>query len=127
MRTRAWLAGLALLGGGSAAQAATITPDTFSATIGVGESVTVEKTVTIEAGDVASKVDFYFLSDNNGSMTGVIDNVKSVAGDLLTALNAEYGDAAFGVGRYFGDPSETGEDGNTAYDVLQTSTTDSTA
>ena len=109
------------------AQAASITPDTFTGTIGVGETITVDKTVTIDVGDVASRVDFYFLADNTGSMGGVINDVRTVAGSLMTALNGAYTDASFGVGNYFGDPSELGETGASAYNVLQTSTTNTAA
>jgi hypothetical protein len=120
-----WLAGFALLVGGmGVSHAASISPTSYTTTIGVGETVTVDKTVTIDEGDTASKVDFYFLSDNTGSMGTVIGNVKSVAGSLLSALNSAYADAAFGVGRYFGDPSEYYSGGpDYAYDVLQSVTT----
>jgi hypothetical protein len=128
MKISKYLAGLAILWGGlGAANAATISPATYSASIAVGETITVEKTVTIEEGDVASKVDFYFLADNTGSMGGIINNVRTVAGSLMTTLSGSYADAAFGVGRYFGDPVEYGETAASAYDVLQTSTTDTTA
>lgn len=130
MKLKLILASSALLCGGlgmGVANAATISPTSYSTTIGVGETVTVEKTVTIEDGDVASKVDFYFLADNTGSMGGVIGNVKSTAGALLTALDAAYADAAFGVGRYLGDPGEAGETIDSAYDVITTSRTDTVA
>ena len=128
MQISKYLVGISLLWGGlGIAQAATITPDAFSATIGVGETITVDKTVTIETGDVASMVDFYFLADNTGSMGGVISSVRSVAGDLLTALSSTYSDAAFGVGSYYGDPGESFETPDSAYNVLTTSTTDTVA
>ncbi len=118
------LAGSTLLFGSMGiVNAASITPGSFSATIGVGETITVEKTVTIAEGDVADKVDFYFLADNTGSMGGVISSVKSVASSLLTSLSGAYTDAAFGVGSYLGDPGESSYDINTAYDVITTSTT----
>lgn len=126
MKLKLILAGGTLLCGGlgmGVANAASITPGTFSDTIAVGETITVEKTVTIDEGDVAEKVDFYFLADNTGSMGGVIGGVKSVASSLLTSLDAAYADAAFGVGRYLGDPGESGETIHTAYDVITTSTT----
>jgi len=123
-----FVGGALLLGLTGISQAATISPSTYSATIGVGETITVDKTVTIDEGDLASKVDFYFLADNTGSMGGVINSVRTVGTSLLSALSASFSDSAFGVGRYFGDPGEYGSNGNDlAYDVLQTVTTSSAA
>lgn len=88
-----------------AAMAGSISPASYSATIGVGGSVTVSKTVTTDATRTA---DIFFLADNTGSMGGIIGNVSSVAGTLLSTLAGTYADAHFGVGHYFGDPSEPG-------------------
>lgn len=87
------------------ALAASITPATFDATVAVGGSVTVSKTITLDPGG-AGKVDIFFLADDTGSMGGVISNVKNTSASLLTALNGVYGDAAFGAGSYDGDPRE---------------------
>lgn len=107
-----------------AVQAAGISPASYSATIGVGETVEVVKTVQTDP--TLDLVDFYFLADNTGSMGPVLGNVKSVSSSLLTELQATYANAAFGVGRYLGDPSEgDGYDG--AYDVIQAITTDTAA
>lgn len=95
----------AAFAGPSIALAGSISPATFEATIAVGGSVTVSKTVTTDAIG-ASKVDVFFLTDDTGSMGGVINNVKSTAGALLTQLQATYTDIAFGVGSYDGDPVE---------------------
>ncbi len=113
-----------------AVQAAGISPASYSATIGVGETVEVVKTVQTDP--TLDLVDFYFLADNTGSMGGVIGNVKSVSSSLLTELQATYANAAFGVGRYLGDPSEGYAsyhtyDYGTAYDVIQPVTTDTAA
>jgi hypothetical protein len=89
----------------SGALAASITPASFEATIGVGGSVTVNKTITLDPGG-AGRVDIFFLTDDTGSMGGPINSVKSTSAALLTALNGVYGDAAFGVGSYDGDPRE---------------------
>lgn len=91
--------------GPGVALAGSISPATFEATIAVGESVKVTKTVTTAATG-ASKVDVFFLADDTGSMGGVIGNVKSTAGALLTSLQGAYTDVAFGVGSYDGDPVE---------------------
>jgi hypothetical protein len=116
------IAGLLASGG---AWAASITPDSVSATINVGESITINKTITLDASG-AGVVDIFFLADNTGSMGGVIGNVKTVASSLLTSLNGAYGDAAFGVGRYLGDPVE-GVTPTTAYQLQQAITTSTAA
>lgn len=97
--------------------AGSITPSSFSASIDVGETITVEKLVTTDVGG-ASKVDVFFLSDNTGSMFGVINNVKTSAGALLTGLQGAYTDINFGVGRYLGDPLEYSGAVNTAYQLI---------
>ncbi len=89
----------------SGALAASITPASFDATIGVGGSVTVSKTITLDPGG-AGRVDIFFLTDDTGSMGSVINSVKTTSSALITALNGVYGDAAFGVGSYDGDPRE---------------------
>jgi hypothetical protein len=88
-----------------AAGAASITPSSFSATLGVGGSVTVSKTITLDPSG-AGKVDIFFLTDDTGSMGGVINNVRSTASGLLSDLNSRFADAAFGAGSYDGDPRE---------------------
>lgn len=98
------------------AKAGSINPDSFSANLNVGEMVKVAKTVFTTAG--SSLVDILFLADNTGSMGSVIDSVKSTSSALLTSLNATFADARFSVARYLGDPSESGEDFNSAYDVI---------
>jgi hypothetical protein len=102
-----------------AAHAGSITPASYSATIGVGDSVTVSKTVTTDATKVA---DIFFLADNTGSMSGVITSMKSVASTLLTDLASTYADAHFGVGHYYGDVSETGGPGYSLQQGLSNST-----
>ncbi len=104
------------------AQAALITPESVTATINVGETIKINKTITLDTSG-ASKVDIFFLADNTGSMGGVLTNVKSVAASLLASLNGVYADAAFGVGRYLGDPIESGETPTTAYQLQQAITT----
>jgi len=77
-----------------------ISPDTFSATLGVGESVTITKTVTVDAGTpTSSKVDVFFLADTTGSMGSALSAVKAGASSILSSLSG-LGDVAFGVGEY---------------------------
>ena len=77
-----------------------ITPDTFSATLGVGESTTITKTVTVtDSAPTTAKVDVFFLVDSTGSMGGLINSVKASASSILSTT-AGLGDVAFGVGEY---------------------------
>lgn len=111
----------------------TLTPASFSATIGVGETVSINKTVTLSGGGAATgKVDVFFLADNTGSMSGILNSVKSGAGEILTALNGGDSrfagiDVGFGVGRYLGDPLEYGgtpaQQANSSYQLQQAITT----
>ncbi len=113
-----------------ASHAASITPDRFAATIDVGETVTIDKTVALDsAGPAVSKLDVFFLVDNTGSMGSVINSVRSNASTILSAMTGADprftgADVAFGVGRYFGDPGEFAPvDPGAAYDLLQPITT----
>jgi hypothetical protein len=105
----------------SIAQAAVIKPSSFSATLNVGETTFVDKTITLDPTG-ASKVDVLFLADNTGSMGSVINNVKNVSNSLLSSLETKFLDIDFGVARYFGDPSESGVTGGSAYDLLSSIT-----
>lgn len=111
---------------GTGAMAASITPASVTKTIKVGETFTVNKTITLDPTG-AGVVDIFFLADNTGSMGPVINSVKSVAGSLLTTLSSTYASARFGVGRYLGDPRE-GVAPTTAYQLQQamSSNTDTT-
>jgi hypothetical protein len=103
-----------------AAQAQSITPGTVSATLGIGESITIHKTITL--GDVAAtNVDVFFLADNTGSMGGTISKAQAGASAILGALPTTY---QYGVGRYLGDPVE-GEP--SAYTQIQALTTNTAA
>lgn len=81
-----------------AAFADTISPETFSAELRLGESVTIEKTVVVEAaGTTTALIDSFFLFDTSGSMGGAINSAKMAAADLLAGLEG-FGDNASGVG-----------------------------
>ena len=88
----------------STAQAQSIDPSTFSATLDVGESVTIHKTITLAPGG-ADLVDLYMLADNTGSMGGTIGQAKAGASAILGALPTN---TWVGVGDYQGDCSEGG-------------------
>lgn len=83
----------------SIAMADSITPTSYSATLAIGESVTISKTVTITEEVVGAKADIFFLFDTTGSMGGVINTAKSTASTLLAGLSG-LGDINFGVGSY---------------------------
>lgn len=87
------------------ALADSISPDTFTATLDIGESVTITKTVTVsEVPPVTAPIDVYFLADTTGSMTGAISAVKASASSILSSISG-LGDVNFAVGEYrdFGD------------------------
>jgi len=84
--------------GASSAYADTISPSSYSATLDVGASVTIKKTVTVSAGrPTTARADIFFLTDTTGSMGGTISTVKSNFGAIAAGLS---GDIAFGVGQY---------------------------
>ena len=77
-----------------------ITPDTFSATLAVGESVTIEKTVTVESEPpVTAPVDVFFLADSTGSMYSEIAAVKAAMSSIMASTSG-LGDVRYGVGEY---------------------------
>jgi hypothetical protein len=82
-----------------------VAPATFSATLAVGGSTSVDKVVTIDEA-VSAPVDVFFLVDTTGSMGGVIEGVKTGFADVVASLGAVATNVAFGVGEYkdFGDP-----------------------
>jgi hypothetical protein len=82
------------------ASADSIAPVAVSGTIGIGGSMTVHKTVTVDAGaPTGSLVDVFFLADTTGSMGGTIGSVRTAAASIMGAA-AGLGDVAFGVGEY---------------------------
>lgn len=83
---------------GSAA-ADSITPNSFTTTLDAGESVTIDKTVTVTSAATTSQVDIFFLADTTGSMGGAIASVSSAASGLLSST-AAFGDVQWGVGEY---------------------------
>lgn len=109
-------------------QAASLYPDAIEASIAQGQSITFQRSVTLdESGPAANRVDVVFLADNTGSMGGAVTAVKNNARAILNAIAGEDErfegiDVAFGVGRYLGDPREFGSAANAAdraYQLLQ--------
>jgi hypothetical protein len=121
MRKTFWAAAATLAAvAGTAVQAQSITPSTFSGSLAVGGSVTIHKMITLPPSG-ANLVDIMFMADNTGSMGGVIGSVQSDASDILSNLPAgpSYD---FAVSRYLGDPAE-GEPASYAVNSPLTSST----
>jgi hypothetical protein len=82
------------------ALADSVVPSSYSASLKVGESVTIRKTVTITQGTpTTAMVDVFFLTDSTGSMGGLISNVKTNVTQILSDTST-LGDVAYGVGEY---------------------------
>ena len=88
-----------LAGVAGAASADSINPTSVTATLGVGESITVAKTVVVSDAPTSALIDVHFLFDTSGSMGGRINAVKAAAADIFTGLDA-FGDVAASVGVY---------------------------
>ena len=108
---------LYLLGSSSVAFAGSLTPATYNNRVQLNRTISVDKTVTVNAADVPdivntstttvnNKYDFLFLADNTSSMGSAISNVQTNARSLLQQLSTNYNDIQFGVARYYGDPKE---------------------
>ena len=78
----------------------TITPNTNVLTLRKGQKLDEVLTIDIEKDSRTSKVDVYFLIDVTGSMQGSIATLKTLAEGMLTTLDANYSDIAYGAGYY---------------------------
>ncbi len=76
-----------------------IDPVTYAATLGVGGSVTITKTVTITQMATAP-VDVFFLMDTTGSMGGTLTDVKGGFASIVTSVTGVSSNTFFGVGNY---------------------------
>ena len=81
------------------AGADSIVPSTFSATIAVGGTATVNKEVTITK-VATGAVDVFFLADTTGSMGSAIASVKANVGAIMSDVAAVASNVAYGVGEY---------------------------
>lgn len=125
LRAMAFAAGLALAAG--TAWADSISPEAFEATLEIGESVTITKTVTIDDSVTTSRADVFFLVDTSGSMGGIISSVQTNATQILTGTSG-FGDVAWGVGSYEDFPtSPWGGDTDLPWRLNQSITTDQSA
>lgn len=91
------MAAMAVTAGSASADS--IAPATYTATVAVGEAVTIHKTVTVTK-QATAPVDIFFLTDTTGSMGGTINAVKSGFASVVTSLGGVASDVAFGVGDY---------------------------
>jgi hypothetical protein len=78
----------------------TISPAENKIELDPGDSFSETITVTVPANAAVAKADVYFLADTTGSMTNILNAVKTGAGTILTQLNALGLDIVFGVGNY---------------------------
>ena len=97
-KTRKLIGATLALGLAPAAWADSLSPGAFSATLAVGGSTTIHKTVVVDS-TPSAKVDVFFLADTTGSMGGSIAGIIGSASSILSTA-AGLGDVAFGVGEY---------------------------
>ena len=90
----------------SIANAGTLSPSEYNDTINVGDTITITKTLTIDTGSAVSRADVFFLADNTGSMGRFISSMQNLSTNLTDQISTRISDVGFGVGQYFGDPSE---------------------
>jgi uncharacterized repeat protein (TIGR01451 family) len=75
-----------------------ISPTTFSASLAVGQSASVTKTVTV--GQLLNPIDILFVVDTTGSMDPTIKAVASGFSGTVTAIAGFASNVQFGVGEY---------------------------
>jgi hypothetical protein len=96
-----------------------LVPTTFNAKTGVGETVSVKRTVTITKEVSSAKIDIFFLFDTTGSMRDTIEAAQLNASEILSNAS-KMGDVSFGVGYYQDFPvADYGGKGDVAYQQLQ--------
>jgi len=81
------------------AMADSLDPPSFSATLDVGEGVTIDKVLTVDAMENLA-VDVLFLFDTTGSMNYRIAEAATQAGDIMDDLDTALGDVRFGVAHF---------------------------
>lgn len=91
----------------SASYADSIAPDSFAATLAVGESVTIRKTVTVTE-QATGLVDVFFMADTTGSMGSILNSIRTNAVSALNSIVATNPgvDFRFGVGDYKDAPDD---------------------
>ena len=71
--------------------AQSIDPDNVTRTMAVGETIVIDKTITLSAAG-ASLVDLFFLADNTGSMGGIINQAEAGASSADVYILSPSGD-----------------------------------
>lgn len=96
-----WSGAVALALAAMSSHADSISPTTYTATLAVGESVTIKKTVTVTK-EATGLVDVFFMADTTGSMGSILNSIKSSATTALNTIvsNNPGVDFRFGVGDY---------------------------
>lgn len=100
-----WLLTWCSLSIATLAKADSVSPSAYNADLNSGGSVTVHKTVTIDAApSTTAPIDVFLLADTTGSMGSVLAAVRSSALSIVSATSS-LGDVRYGVGEYkdFGD------------------------
>ena len=100
------VAGAGLLSIAAPARADTISPDTFSTTLGLGESTTIRKTVVVEQTTSTAVLDVMFVFDVTGSMRAEAAAARNTANSVLSSLSG-FGDLQSGSG-WYRDPTHDG-------------------
>ncbi len=96
------------MAGSGTLRADSISPSTFATTLTVGQSTTLQKTVTISAGGPTSAlVDIAFLADTTGSMGPILNAVQNAATTII-ANTSGLGNVAYGVAEYKDFPPPLG-------------------
>jgi len=114
---------------------ATVSPESFEATMIPGESVWDNKTIIMDDIPIG-KLDVMFLFDLTGSMSGELSNAKSGSITIMNGIRSEIADSNFGVASFmdypgyysFCDYSTTyGSSGDYPWSLDQDITSDATA
>jgi len=102
----------------AAALADSLTPASYETALAVGESVTIQKTLTVSA-KAEVPADVVFLFDTTGSMGPAIDAAKAAATDIANGIDTQLGEVRFGVAHYEDVPESpwgSSEWGDQAYE-----------
>jgi hypothetical protein len=102
-----------------------VTPNNLEATVRPGESLEVEKTVTLPV--IPPKLDLVLIVDLSGSYWDDLPNIKSKAPNIFTGIRASVSDSQFGLATFVDFPFYVWGDpywGDYAYSLDQNLTTD---
>lgn len=120
---------MALLALPSLAMADSFSPTTVDRTIGVGESFSVTKTISVDGRTADTPVDIMFMFDTTNSFAPYFTSSHwdTVAANLVTYATGLYTDVRFAVAHYEDYPQVPwGAPGDTEYELLQSFTSNAT-